>query len=86
MIDMYSKYDNMHTNRIFNALNCVSNHINLCINCMLLVVPSQLMFSHVSVCACVGACARVCVRVIHRLKHPLQILANPLYSYTLYTR
>ena len=35
MIEMYSKYDNMHTNRIFNALNCINNHVNLCINCML---------------------------------------------------
>ena len=35
MIDMKSKYDNMHTNGIFNALNCINNHVNPCINCML---------------------------------------------------
>ena len=35
MIEMYSKYDNIHTNRIFNALNYINNHVNACINCML---------------------------------------------------
>ena len=35
MIDMHSKYDNMHTNRIFNVLNCINNYVNSCINCML---------------------------------------------------
>ena len=35
MIEMYLKYDNMHTNRIFNALDCINNHVNSCINCML---------------------------------------------------
>ena len=33
---MQSKYNNMHTNRIFNVLNCINNNVNLCINCMLL--------------------------------------------------
>ena len=33
MIEMHSKYDNMHTNVIFNALNCINNHVNSCINC-----------------------------------------------------
>ena len=28
---MYLKYDNMHTNRIFNALICINNHANSCI-------------------------------------------------------
>ena len=37
MIEMHLKYDIMHTNRIFNALNCINNHVNSCINCMLLV-------------------------------------------------
>ena len=32
---MHLKYDSMHTNRIFNALNCINNHVNLCKNCML---------------------------------------------------
>ena len=27
MIDMHSKYDNMHTNEIFNALNYNNNHV-----------------------------------------------------------
>ena len=35
MIYMHLKYDNMHTNRIFNDLNCINNHINSCIKCML---------------------------------------------------
>ena len=35
MIKMHSKYDNMHTNRIFNALNSINNHLNSCINCIL---------------------------------------------------
>ena len=34
-IEMYLKYDDMHTNRIFNALNCTNNHVNSCIKCML---------------------------------------------------
>ena len=38
MIDMHSKYGNIHTNRIFNALNYINNHVNSCINCMLSVV------------------------------------------------
>ena len=32
---MHSKYDHMHTNRIFNALNYINNHVNSCKNCML---------------------------------------------------
>ena len=35
MIDMHSKYDNMHRNRIFNALNCINNHVNSFRNYML---------------------------------------------------
>ena len=35
MIEMHSKYDNMHTDRIFNALNFINNHVNSSINCML---------------------------------------------------
>ena len=38
MIDMYSQYDNMHTNRIFNALICINNHVNSCINWMLSIM------------------------------------------------
>ena len=37
MIEMHSKYDNMHTNRIFNTLNYINNNVNSCINCMLSV-------------------------------------------------
>ena len=40
MIEMHSKYDNMHTNRIFNTLNCINNHVNLCMNCMLSTTPN----------------------------------------------
>ena len=35
MIDMHSKYDNMHNNRMFSALICMNNLIITCINCML---------------------------------------------------
>ena len=35
MIDIHSKFYNMHTNEIFYVLICIKNHINLCINCML---------------------------------------------------
>ena len=38
MIEMHLKYDNMHTNRIFNALSCINIPVNSCINCMLSVV------------------------------------------------
>ena len=37
MIEMYLKYDNMHTNGIINALIYINNHVNSCINCMLSV-------------------------------------------------
>ena len=35
MIEIYLKYDNMHTFGIINALNCINNHVNSCINSML---------------------------------------------------
>ena len=35
MIELHSKYNNMHTNRIFNALNYINNHVNSYKNCML---------------------------------------------------
>ena len=31
MIEMHFDCDNMHKNRIFNALNCINNHVNSCI-------------------------------------------------------
>ena len=37
MIDMHSKYDNMHTNEMFYALICINNHIIECVNCILSV-------------------------------------------------
>ena len=40
MINMHSKYDNMHKNRIFYALICVNNLIITCIDCMLLLIMS----------------------------------------------
>ena len=30
MIDMYSKYDNMHKNRMFYALIFINNHVIAC--------------------------------------------------------
>ena len=32
---MYSKYDNIHMNRMFYALICIHNHINTSISCIL---------------------------------------------------
>ena len=37
MIEIYLKYENMHTIRTINAFICINNHVNLCINSMLLV-------------------------------------------------
>ena len=37
IIEMYIKYDNMHTNRIINPFVCINNYVNLCIKCMLSV-------------------------------------------------
>ena len=38
MIEIYLKYDNMHTNRTFNAFNCINNHVNSCKNYMLSLI------------------------------------------------
>ena len=35
MIEIYLKYDNMHTIRTINAFICINNHVNSCINSML---------------------------------------------------
>ena len=35
MIEIYLKYDNMHTIGIINAIICINNHVNSCIKCML---------------------------------------------------
>ena len=40
MIEIYLKYYNMHTNKIFNALNYINNHVNSCTNCILSTLPS----------------------------------------------
>ena len=45
---MDSKYDNMHTNEIFNALNCINNLVNLCINCILSVWPMDLPIDEIN--------------------------------------
>ena len=36
MIEIYLKYDNMNTFGIINAFNYMNNHVNSCINSMLL--------------------------------------------------
>ena len=36
MIDMHSKYDNMHRNEMFYAWICTTSHVIISINCMLL--------------------------------------------------
>ena len=41
MIDMHSKYDNMHKNRMLYALICINNRIIACLNCMLSKVPKK---------------------------------------------
>ena len=35
MIEIYLKYDNMHTFGIINAFIYINNHVNSCINSML---------------------------------------------------
>ena len=40
MIEIYLKYDNMHTFRIINAFICINNHVNSCINGMVSVFIS----------------------------------------------
>ena len=35
IIEMYLKYDNMHTIGTINAFICINNHVNSCIKCML---------------------------------------------------
>ena len=35
MIEIYLKYDNMHTIRTINAFIWINNHVNSCIKCML---------------------------------------------------
>ena len=35
MIEIYLKYDNMHTIGVINAFICINNHVNSCINSML---------------------------------------------------
>ena len=39
MIEIYLKYDNMHTFGMINALNCINNHVNSSINSMLSLTP-----------------------------------------------
>ena len=43
MVEMYLKYDNMHTIGTINAFICINNHVNSCIKCMLsiglIIVP-----------------------------------------------
>ena len=36
MIKMYLIYDNMRTNGTINVFICINNHVNSCIQCMLL--------------------------------------------------
>ena len=38
MIEILLKYDNMHIIRVINALNCINNHIIICINSMLSLI------------------------------------------------
>ena len=38
MIEIYLKYDNMHTFGIINASICINNHVNSCINIMVSLI------------------------------------------------
>ena len=42
MIDMRSKYDNMHKNGIFYALICINNHIVACVNYVLSIIGGRI--------------------------------------------
>ena len=44
MIEMHSKYDNMHTNGMFYALICINNHVLSCYDCMLSIIKCYLRF------------------------------------------
>ena len=41
MIDMHSKYNNMHKSKMFYLLIYINNHILICINCMLSMHPKR---------------------------------------------
>ena len=43
MIDMYSKYDNMHKNIIFYVLICINNYLTTGINYILSVLKDDSM-------------------------------------------
>ena len=45
MIEIYIKYDNMHTFGIINAFICINNHVNSCINSMLSHPPTWIIAS-----------------------------------------
>ena len=38
MIEIYLKYDNMHTIRTINAFICINNHVNSCIKCTVSII------------------------------------------------
>ena len=40
MIEIYLKYDNMHTIRTINAFICINNHVNSCLNSILSVIQN----------------------------------------------
>ena len=41
MIEIYLKYDNMHTIGVINAFICINNRVKSCINSMLLAVEAR---------------------------------------------
>ena len=45
MIEIYLKYDNMHTIGKINAFICINNHVNWCIKCMLSHPPTWIITS-----------------------------------------
>ena len=41
MIEMYLKYDNIHTNVIINVFICINNHVNSSINYILSAISVE---------------------------------------------
>ena len=45
MIDMHSKYDNMHKNEMFYAFICINNHVIIGISCTLSIFEAGIELS-----------------------------------------
>ena len=45
LIEIYLKYDNIHTNVIINVFICINNHVNSCTNFMLSMLEGTLVLA-----------------------------------------